>query len=152
MRTDQAAIRNKLMSYKVTFKEFPDYIDATITGTNSRDVVSQYMDEIRAECSRKDCFRVLINEQLEGPRLDAMEVFSLVSDGSMKALGQFDAIAYVDEQMGDMAEFAETVAVNRGMPIAMFASVDDAKAWLSRHNSGSGGQDIFRARRPGEDG
>ena len=26
--------------------------------------------------------------------------------------------------------FAETVAVNRGLPIAMFATVEQARAWL----------------------
>ena len=84
---------------------------------------------------------------LEGPRLDVMEVFSLVSEGSMKALGKFDAIAYVDEQMGSMAEFAETVAVNRGMPIAVFDTVEEAKEWLSQHQSASGERSVFQERR-----
>ena len=27
-------------------------------------------------------------------------------------------------------EFAETVAVNRGLPVVVFASVDEARKWL----------------------
>ena len=148
---DHPAICDDLMSYQVNFEKFPNYIGATVTGTNSRAAVSQYMEEILAECARRDCFRVLINEMLEGPRLDVMEVFSLVSEGSMKALGRFDAIAYVDEQMGSMADFAETVAINRGMPIAVFDTVEEAREWLSQHQSASGERNIFQERRPTDD-
>ncbi len=125
----------------------PDYIAATITGTNSRTAVAQYLQEVLAESVRQDCFRVLIDERLEGPRLDVMEVFAVVSEGSMKALGRFEAMAYVDEQMGDMASFAETVAINRGMPIAVFDNLEDARAWLSRQKPGADEQNIFRERR-----
>jgi hypothetical protein len=39
----------------------------------------------------------------------------------------FEALAYVDPLMGDRADFAEAVAINRGMPIAMFSAVEDAQ-------------------------
>ena len=103
----------------------------------------QYMNEILQECIKQDCFRLLIEELLTGPRLDTMEVFAVVSEGSMKALGRFEAIAFVDEKMGDMIDFAETVAVNRGMPIAMFDNIEQAKEWLSRQEFGSLGEKIF---------
>jgi hypothetical protein len=76
-----------------------------------------------------------------------MEVFSLVSEGSMKALGQFEAIAYVDQKMGDMAEFAETIAVNRGMPISVFNNTDDAQKWLTQQKPGASEQKIFFDRK-----
>jgi hypothetical protein len=104
------------------------------------------LEEIRAECKRRNCFSVLINEKLEGPRLGVMDIFSLVSEGSMKVRGLFEAIAYVDERMGELAKFAETVAVNRGMPIATFDKVEDASEWLCRCQSDLRGQNIFRER------
>lgn len=134
------------MPYQVTFEERSNFISATVTGDNSRDVVPLYMTDILKECTRLDCFRVLIDERLEGPRLDEMEVFSMVAEGSMKAIGKFDAIAYVDEKMGQMADFAETVAVNRGMPVAMFDNLGDAEAWLCEQNSGSDQKHIFWKR------
>lgn len=70
----------------------------------------------------------------------------MVAEGSMKAIGKFDAIAYVDEKMGQMADFAETVAVNRGMPVAMFDNLGDAEAWLCEQNSGSDQKHIFWKR------
>lgn len=120
------------MSYKVTFEDKPTYIHAKVTGSNSYDTVFRYVSDIYEECRKQDCFRVLIEERLDGPRLDGMEVFSLVSEGSTKMPGKFEAVAYVDENMGDMARFAETVAVNRGMPVSTFNNVSDAKDWLSR--------------------
>ena len=131
------------MSFQITFEKFPTYLHATVTGKNSREVVTQYMTRLTQECIKSDCFRVLIEERLEGPRLPAMEVFSVASEGSMKALGQFEAIAYVDESMGEMAEFAETVAVNRGLPIATFDNVEEARRWLLGRKSGSDEQYIF---------
>ena len=135
------------MTYKIIIEQNPTYMHATITGANSRDTVSQYLHELQQECSKRDCFRVLIEECLEGPRLDAMEVFALVSEGSMNALGKFEAIAYVDQKMGEMAEFAETIAVNRGIPVSVFENVDDAKGWLSQQKPGTAEQKVFYARK-----
>lgn len=131
------------MPYEVSFENYADYIHATVTGTNSRDAVIEYMADIRNECTNCDCFRVLIEEKLEGPRLQAMDIFSIASEGSMKALGLFEAIAYVDEKMGEMRSFAETVAVNRGMPIATFSTLAEAKNWLVNQEPGVDEQKIF---------
>jgi len=118
------------MRCEVAFELHPTYLHATVTGTNSRESVQQYMDEVLAECQKRECFRVLIEERLEGPRLDAMDVFAMASEGSMRALGVFEAVAYVDPQMGKMKDFAESVAVNRGLPISSFFSVAEAEQWL----------------------
>jgi len=121
------------VNYNVNFEKRSDYLHAIVTGENSLETVAQYFQDIRDECSRQDCFRVLIEERLEGPRLSAMDIFSIVSEGSMRALGEFEALAYVDEQMGEMGAFAETIAINRGMPLAVFDSVAKAEEWISLH-------------------
>jgi hypothetical protein len=131
------------MDYKLTFKRHPRYLAVTVTGPNEATVVSRYLQEIREECQRQDCFRVLIDERLDGPRLAVDEVFSIASEGAMRALGIFQAIAYVDRNMGEMAEFAETVAVNRGMPVKTFDSVQAAEAWLIEQADRPNEQDIF---------
>ena len=131
------------MAYEITFEKNPNYIHATVTGNNSRESVQGYARDLRDECARTDCFRVLLEERLEGPRLDAMDIFSIMSDGSVQNLGFFEAIAFVDLQMGEMGEFAETIAVNRGMPLAAFNSVSSAREWLLNQKSGSDEQYIF---------
>ena len=118
------------MPCEVTFEQHPTYLHATVTGTSSRASVEQYIDEVLAECRKQQCFRLLIEERLAGPRLDAMDVFAMASEGSMRALGVFEAVAYVDPQMGKMKDFAESVAVNRGLPLSSFFSVAEAVQWL----------------------
>ena len=66
-----------------------------------------------------------------------MDIFSLISTGSGDALGFFEAIAYVDEDRDfEIVKFAETVAVNRGMPMSAFTSVADAENWLRHRKEG----------------
>jgi hypothetical protein len=83
---------------------------------------------------------VLVEERLEGPRLGTMEVFQIVSEGSRNAGGTYTAFAYVDvNAKGDLMQFAETVAVNRGVPVVVFATVADAEKWLLNDDSGAAG-------------
>ena len=135
-----------MIDYCLSFARHPRYIHATVTGTNTRDAVMRYLDDIRRECGKQDCYRVLIEERLDGPRLPTMDVFAIASEGSMKALGVFHAIAYVDQRMGDMADFAEMVAVNRGMPVRFFRNVEAAEKWLGTQEEGVREQDIFLHR------
>ena len=128
--------------YTIEVKRRENYLHVIVTGENSRETVENYMAEVRKECESQDCFRLLIEERLEGPRLPVMDIFSIVSEGAMSALGVFEAIAYLDEKMGDTAEFAETVAINRGMPLAVFDTVDAARDWLLAQTSGPGEQRI----------
>jgi len=135
-----------VIAYQLSFERHSRFIHATVTGPNGRNTVKRYLEDIRRECVRQDCYRVLIEERLEGPRLPTIDVFAIASEGAMNALGIFHAIAYVDERMGDMAEFAETVAVNRGMPVRAFSSVKQAKNWLCAQQEGAREQDIFLRR------
>jgi hypothetical protein len=58
----------------------------------------------------------------------------VASEGSERARGLLHAIAYVDANAdGHLMKFAETVAVNRGLPIAVFATVSEAREWLQRN-------------------
>jgi hypothetical protein len=74
---------------------------------------------------------VLIEEHLDGPRLGTLEVFEIASEGSARAFGMLEAIAYVDvNAAGDLMQFAETVAVNRALPVTVFSTVAEAETWL----------------------
>jgi hypothetical protein len=119
------------MSYKLTVHEKPTYLHAIVTGLNSRETVQRYLQELRTECIARGCFRLLLEEHLEGPRLGLMDVFTIASEGSNQVSGMFKALAYVDvNAQGDLMQFAETVAVNRRVPVAVFSNVEDAEQWL----------------------
>jgi hypothetical protein len=119
------------MAYNLTITQRPSYLHAVVTGANSKENVLGYLAEVRRECAARGCSRMLIEERLEGPRLDTMEVFRVVAQGSNRASGSFTAIAFVDvNAQGDLMSFAETVAVNRFLPLAVFSSVAEAEKWL----------------------
>jgi len=119
------------MSYKLTFEPKPNYLHAKVTGTHSREAVAAYLEEVRAACVSRGCPALLIEERLEGTRLNPLDVFEVVADVSERDLGELRAIAYVDVIAPQAQRFAETVAVNRGIPVAVFGTVAEAERWLA---------------------
>jgi len=125
-------------SYTLTIEAEGDYLHAIVTGVNSVENVVAYLQELRQECEARGCFRVLIEERLEGPRLRTLDVFQIASQGAVGA-SRMDAMAFVDVNAeGELMKFAETVAANRGMPIRLFSSVSDARKWLQRRDDDRG--------------
>ena len=121
------------MTYNLTISQKPGYLDAVVTGPNTGENVTRYLEDLRTECAARGCFRALMEERLKGARLQAMDVFDIVSQGSDRARGKIQAFAYVDVNAeGDLMHFAETVALNRGLPVALFPTVADAERWLLR--------------------
>ena len=119
------------MTYKLTIDQKPGYLHLAVTGRNSSENVVRYMEEVIRECTTRRCFRVLIEERLDGPRLGMIEVFGMVSKGSARFQRTLEAMAYVDlNAEGDVMRFAEDVAVNRGFPAKVFPTVAAAKEWL----------------------
>ena len=119
------------MTYKLTIHQKPAYLHVAVTGRNSGENVVRYMEEVIRECTARRCFRVLIEERLEGPRLGTIEVFGMVSKGSARFQRTLEAMACVDlNAEGDVMRFAEDVAVNRGFPVKVFPTVAAAEEWL----------------------
>jgi hypothetical protein len=119
------------MELTLTYSRKSTYLHAVVTGENSAENVKSYLRQVQQECKTQGCLRVLIEEKLVGPRLGIVDVFRIVSEGTNRALGQLEAIAYVDVNAeGDLMKFAEDVAVNRYLRVAVFSSVPDAEQWL----------------------
>lgn len=119
------------MTYKLTIDQKPTYLHAVVTGRNAKQNVVRYLEELDRQCKARSCFRVLVEERLEGPRLGMMDVFQIAESGASIASGTTKSIAYVDVNAeGDLMQFAKTVAVNRGLRVAIFPTVADAEKWL----------------------
>ena len=118
--------------YKLTIEQETGYLHAIVTGTNGEDTVRGYMAELIRECVSRNCLRVLIEERLDGPRLGTLPVLEMVSQESKHLRGKLRTIAFVDVHApaDNLMQFAADIAVNRGVPLAVFASVSEAKAWL----------------------
>jgi hypothetical protein len=120
------------MPYQLQITEKPNYLHAVVTGKNTLDNVTGYLKELLRECETRQCFNVLIEERLEGRRLETWDVYQIASDASTPARGLFRAVAYVDVNAGgELMRFAETVANNRGVPMRLFATVAEAEAWIA---------------------
>ncbi len=120
------------MSYKLAIEQKPGYLHIIVTGENTRENVTRYIEEVVRQCTLRQCFRVLVEERLEGPRLGTLDVFEMVSTGSTRFLGTIKAMAYVDvnAHSPEMMQFAENVAVNRAFPVRVFPTVSTAERWL----------------------
>lgn len=120
------------MSYQLKIIEKPTYLHAIVTGANTMENVVAYLKELVRECEARQCFNILIEENLTGRRLETWDVYQVASDSSTLARGLFKSIAYVDvNSTGELMKFAETVANNRGVPMTLFATVAEAEAWLT---------------------
>lgn len=127
------------MAYQLKIEQKPGYLHFTVTGRNSPDTVASYMQEVIQEVAARRCPRVLIVENLEGPRLGTMEVFSMVTAGAKRYHGMLEALAFVDlNAEGGVMRFAEDVAVNRGIPVRVFRNVEGAEKWLLAHSHAAG--------------
>ena len=119
------------MAYELTISPERGFLHVVVTGQNSVESVGDYFRAIIRECAARQCHRVLIEERLVGPRLGMVDVFTLISEIIEKFRGELKSIAFVDiNAQGDTMRFAEDVAVNRGAPLRVFASVSAAKQWL----------------------
>ena len=119
------------MTYRLTFHQKPTYLHVVVTGENNKENVRNYLADVLRECEKRSISRVLIEERLDGARLELLEVFRIVADTGRLVRGKLDAIAYVDVfAQGDTMRFAETVAVNRAVPATVFSTVPEAVRWL----------------------
>jgi hypothetical protein len=121
------------MSYQLSFERQPGFLHFRVTGDNRRETVAAYFAEVRRTCEQTKCPNVLIEENLAGPSLAMMDVFEVVAKGSERIWPAIERLAYVDvnpEHNAGAMQFAETVAVNRGVPVRFFSSVRDAEEWL----------------------
>ena len=125
-----------LMAYEMKIIEKPSYLHIVVTGQNSVETIAQYVEDINRICAERKCFRILIEERLDGPRLSITDVFGLVENVTGRVRGIYKAIAYVDVNAeSDSMKFAEDACVNRALPLAVFPTVAEAEKWLNKNKS-----------------
>ena len=119
------------MSYQINFEQKDDYVHIVVTGKKNTETIRAFHADICRQRENRGYSRILVEQRLEGPEISTFELYELVAQASQKAAGKYDAIAYVDETRDTNLSFAETVAVNRGVAVAAFGSVDAADRWLT---------------------
>jgi hypothetical protein len=122
------------MGHQLTITEQPGYLHFRVTGENTPQTVRAYLAEVYAACAERGCSAILMEEDLAGPGLPMLDIYQIVETGGLRSRPLVKQIAFVDLRQGDRpgnARFAETVAINRGLNLRSFRTVEDAVAWLS---------------------
>jgi hypothetical protein len=120
--------------YQLTVEYKPGFAHFRVTGPNTPETVRGYLMDIYYNCAQNKHPAILVEENLQGPGLRLFDIFEIVSEGSERTWPYIRRIAYVDtnpEHSPPDMKFAETVAVNRGVNMRLFASVADAEQWLA---------------------
>jgi len=120
------------MSYQLTIEERPTYVYAKVVGDRTPANALRFLEEAYAACVKSGRSDLLLDMRLSGATLNTVSVYQVISqrvpDGR-----NLRRIAYVDTTSGDsdIPNFAETVAVNRGVNVRLFQNVAAAEKWLS---------------------
>ena len=120
------------MAYELSTCERADYVHFRVSGDNTPADVRGYLGEIYSTCVRLRCPVVLIEEHLSGPSLAVGDVFEIASAGGAATLPAIRAIAYVDTNPAHSLakmQFAENVAVTRGINVRVFDTLPAAENW-----------------------
>ena len=119
------------MPYTLSIESKGSYLHATVTGENGRETVIGYFEEIRAICRTRDCYRVLVEERLTGPRFSFPELMQLAAEVTAQSGATFEALAYVDVfAEDDKVQQAAEQVVEPGSAIGVFTTVHQAERWL----------------------
>jgi hypothetical protein len=123
--------------FQVSLIEESGYLHARAEGPRTPENVLKFFAEVQRACVQAGHAAVLLEMNLEGPSLDAGDIFRVISRGSAEAQG-LRRIAYVEASIEnpDKARFAETVALNRGVNVRLFADVESAAHWLTQSPGG----------------
>ena len=126
------------MSYELSIESKGSYLHATVTGQNGRETILGYFEGIRQACRSRDCYRVLVEERLEGPRFSLPEVFQLASEVSAMSGATFEALAYVDVNAeSDSVQQIAAQVVQPGAAVGVFVTVAEAERWLRAKERGT---------------
>lgn len=119
------------MAHTLSITSKGSYLHAVVRGENGRETVLAYFEEIRTHCRTRDCYRVLVEERLEGPRLPPAEVLPLMAEVAATSGATFEMLAYVDVNAASdtIARLAGQV-VQPGAAVGVFATVAEAEQWL----------------------
>lgn len=122
------------MAYTLNIENKGGYLHARVKGDNTVESVGRYLAEIREACATSESPAVVIEERLDGPTIDIFSIYDIIQQASRNLPPSLRQIAYVNlnpEDDRDALHFAETVALNRGLNVRMFTTVEDAEKWVT---------------------
>lgn len=123
------------MSYELSFNEEPDFLSVNVTGTRTHKAAVALAWDVLSACKERTASKVLVDLQQMTGQLDRVDAYDLaaVEFPKIQKTGVLTKMAVVDlEDSMERLKFFETVAVNRGVNMKIFSSVEKAAAWLAK--------------------
>jgi hypothetical protein len=116
---------------QITFEPRNQYLYVLVEGESQNyHVMKQYWQNIAQKRSEHNCRRVLLENDIHAA-VTMTDMFYIVSE--LPGMGFSPSrLAVVDRnpEHGQINEFAEVVALNRGVRMRTFSRVRDAEEWL----------------------
>jgi hypothetical protein len=129
------------MPYEINVERRKSYLYITVTGDNTLEDVRRYLSDVLELILKYKCPNLLIVENLEGPGLGIYNIYDLASSKAAQALPFVSRMAFVDLNPAHTRadrEFAENVAVNRGLTAKFCESLQAAEEWLEQQANPEG--------------
>lgn len=114
----------------LTFLEHPNFLHVISTGSGNTDAVLATGQVIVNRAKNLGVEYVIIEDQLDGPKMQPIDTFAWLAELSKSARNVFKAVAVVSEKQGADKQFMMSVAVNRGFNMALFDTALEAEQWL----------------------
>ena len=121
------------MSYKLEIKEEPRYLHANIKGKRTTENIKEVTKEILESCIKNQYSKILIDTREFSERIsNTMKIFDLASQELPDIIQKkIKKVAIVDlDGFEEDKRFFETVALNRGHNVKIFADLNKAQEWL----------------------
>jgi hypothetical protein len=122
--------QENMMTFCVHFDDEHDCFIGSFIGRLDSSTVGPYTEQLRSEASKHECRRFLNDMRRAEIDFTTFELYGL--PGILGAAG-FDRSwrrAIVAHEQFEDYYFYETVAVNRGYQVKVFADFDEAMTWL----------------------
>jgi len=122
------------MGYSCSIENKGPYLHIRVTGENTPETLRAYLRDIYEACAREHIPDVLIEESLEGPPLEPVDVYRIITESSAQTSPVIHKIAYVDinlEHPLPNIRLGERVARDRGVNVRAFSTFAAAMEWLS---------------------
>ncbi len=118
-------------NYELHFEAKPGYLHAIVRGvsTGIKDALERW-GLIAEECKQRGFCKVLIDMDIKG-HISFVELHEFGEKLPRLGFSQIK-VAYLERRMNKhtLNQFAETVAVNRGVDAKVFLDITEAEAWL----------------------
>jgi hypothetical protein len=120
------------MPYTVSYDKSDNLVILTISGTDTYKDWCKARDEALGLCDEKHCSRLLVDlREFQNNRPSVFECFFFGQALSRARLPFYVAhVMPIDITVREDIRFISTVAVNRGVTINEFESIEKARTWL----------------------